>query len=96
MAETAPEYLSEAASTWWHRVVREFRLLSGGELEVLSQAAASLDRIAECRETLARDGLFIAGSRGLVTHPAARLEQQHRALVLQACRQLGISSPVKE
>lgn len=96
MTDKAPEHLSAESAKWWERCVAEFRLSTGGELACLTQAAESLDRIAECRERLKVDGLFVEGSRGLVTHPAARLEQQHRALVLQACRQLGISSPVKE
>lgn len=96
MSDNAPEHLSKAAAEWWARCVSEFRLSTGGELACLTQAAESLDRIAECRDRLKTDGLFVEGSRGLVTHPAARLEQQHRGLVLQACRQLGISSPVKE
>ncbi len=96
MNTAAPEHLSDTARTWWERCVTEFDLETGGELAVLSEAASSLDRIAECRELLARDGLVIEGSRGLVAHPATRLEQQHRGLVLQACRQLGISSPVEK
>lgn len=66
---------------------------SAGELQTLTEAAYSLDRIHEYRTAIDRDGAFIQGSRGLVAHPATRLEQQHRALFLQAIRQLGISQP---
>ncbi|PAU81063.1 hypothetical protein CK501_05735 [Halovibrio salipaludis] len=93
--QTAPEYLSETAQEWYERAVTEFGLETSGELAVLAEAASSMDRIAECRELIKRDGLVIEGSRGLVSHPATRMEQQHRGLVLQACRQLGISSPVE-
>lgn len=91
----APAGLSKESGRWWLSAVRQFDLRSAGELAVLTEAARSMDRLIECREAIAKDGLFVEGSRGLVTHPAARLEQQHRALVLQACRQLGISSPVE-
>ena len=95
MTEKPPRHLGKAARIWWLRVVDEFKFESAGELQVLSEAASSLDRIEQCREILKTEGLFVVGDRGSVIHPAARLEQQHRALVLQACRQLGISSPVK-
>ncbi len=84
---------AKESQEWIDRCVKEFGLSTGGELAVLHQAAHSLDRIAECREAIARDGLTVEGQRGLVAHPCSRLELQHRALVLQACRQLGISSP---
>lgn len=95
MAEKPPKHLGKAAKTWWLRVVDEFKFESAGEIQCLTEAASSLDRIEQCREILKTEGLFVVGDRGSVTHPAARLEQSHRALVLQACRQLGISSPVK-
>lgn len=93
---SAPDGLSENSSTWWLAVVNQFALTTVGEACVLTEAARSLDRIADCRDAIAKDGLFIDGKSGKVSHPAARLEQQHRSLVLQACRQLGISSPVEE
>ena len=92
----APKELSKESAVWWMECVKQFALKTGGELQVLTEAAFSLDRIAQCREVLKKDGLFTEGARGLVAHPATRLEQQHRSLVLQACRQLGISSPVAE
>lgn len=95
MKHEPPKYLSKESREWWARAVAEFALETTGELAVLTEAAASLDRVAECREVLKTDGLFIEGQRGKVAHPACRLEQQHRSLVLQACRQLGISAPVE-
>ena len=92
----APKELDKESAKWWLDCCTQFGLKTGGELQVLTEAAFSLDRIAQCREVLKKDGLFTEGQRGLVAHPATRLEQQHRSLVLQACRQLGISSPVAE
>lgn len=92
----APAGLSKPSARWWLSAVRQFDLRTAGELQVLTEMARSLDRLIECREAIATDGLFVQGSRGLVTHPAARLEQQHRSLVLQGCRQLGISAPVED
>lgn len=92
----APADLTKETRAWWRDAVKQFDFKTAGELQVLTEAARSLDRIAQCREALDRDGLFVDGARGLVTHPAARLEQQHRSLVLQACRQLGISSPAED
>ena len=92
----APKELSKDSAKWWMDCTIQFGLKTGGELQVLTEAAHSLDRIAQCREVISKDGLFTDSQRGKVAHPATRLEQQHRSLVLQACRQLGISSPVAE
>ncbi len=90
-----PATLSKESGRWWMDCVNQFGLKTGGELQVLEEAAFSPDRIAQCREVIKTDGLFTDGQRGKVAHPATRLELQHRALVLQACRQLGISAPVE-
>ncbi len=92
----APNELSKKSGLWWLEVVNQFGLKTAGEHAVLTEAALSLDRIAECSKTIKIDGMFVSGQRGKVAHPATRLELQHRALVLQACRQLGISAPVEE
>jgi len=92
---TAPAGLSRTAAKWYRDCVKQFRLQTAGELGCLAEAAHSLTRIEECRATLKRDGLFVHGARGLVSHPALRAEQQSRSLFLQACRQLGISSPAE-
>ncbi len=94
-SEQPPAHLSRVTATWWRRVVQEFTFTSGGELAVLSEVAGSLDRVTECRKILKKEGLTVKGDRGSTIHPAARLEQQHRQLVLQGCRQLGISQPDK-
>jgi len=92
----APADLSPTSAKWWKDVVTQFDLRSAGELQTLTEAARSLDRIAQCREVLGRDGLFVEGSRGLVSHPACRLELQHRGVVLMACRSLGITAPSED
>lgn len=92
----APKQLTKESGAWWSQVAMEFDLVSGGELQVLTEAALSLDRISQCRDILDSEGLIVSGDRGKTIHPAARLEQQHRALVMQACRQLGISMPAKK
>jgi hypothetical protein len=88
--------LSKTAGAWYRRCTVEFRLKTSGELGTLLEAARSLSRIEECQKAIKRDGLFVAGDRGIVAHPAAREERQHRALFLQAVRQLGISSPIHD
>jgi len=87
----APHDLSDESAAWYLRACEEFSFKTSGELCVLAEAARSMDRITECRQAIKKDGLFPDNK----IHPAARLEQQHRSLVLQACRQLGISQPVE-
>lgn len=93
LSEKAPAGLSKSAAKWYRDCCQQFRFRTAGELEVLAQAAHALTRIAECQKTIKKDGAFIIGSKGLVSHPAARMEQQHRAQFLTAARQLGISHP---
>jgi hypothetical protein len=96
MAKTkAPSGLSPSAARWYREVARQFDFRTAGELGCLTEAARSLTRIEQCQDQLVRDGLFVGGARGLVSHPALRAEQQSRALFLQACRQLGISQPAE-
>ena len=92
----APETLSKSSGQWWLQTVAQFGMKTSGELAVLTEAAQSLDRIIDCQKIIAEEGLFASGKTATVAHPAARLELQHRATVLQACRQLGISQPVAE
>ncbi len=88
-----PTGLSKAAAKWYRACCRDFRFTTASELEILAQAARSLTRIEECAAAIKRDGVVVRGSKGIVSHPCARLEQQHRAQFLLACRQLGISQP---
>src|SRR5690606_2640332 len=88
-----PTGLSRTAAAWYRDCVRQFEFRTAGELACLAEAARSLTRIEQCQAALKKDGLLVGGARGPATHPALRAEQQHRALFLQACRQLGISQP---
>ena len=91
-----PEGLSDSAGQWYVACARQYRLRTAGELQTLAEAARSLTRIEQCQQAIAKDGLFTAGDRGLVAHPALREERQHRTLFLQAVRQLGLSQPIVE
>lgn len=88
-----PDGLSKQAAEWYRTCCRQFVFRTAAELEVLAQAAHSLTRIEECRKAIKKNGAFIVGSKGLVSHPASRMEQQHRSQFLVATRQLGISNP---
>ncbi len=90
-----PIGLSKISGRWWLTCVNEYNLRTAGELQVLSEVALSLDRIAQCGAIIKKDGLFVESQRGKVSHPGVRIELQHRAIVLQGCRQLGISSPTE-
>lgn len=91
-----PADLSADSAEWWRECVEQFGLATAGELRTLTEAARSLDRIAQCSEVIQTAGLLVRGARGSVVNPACRLEQQHRQLFLQALRQLGISQPIRE
>ena len=89
---TLPDDLSATAAAWVRKVVKQVDMKLDSEIACTIEAARSLDRIEQCREILQREGLTVEGARGTVLHSAARLEQQHRALFLAACRAVGISN----
>lgn len=92
--EKSPPGLSPAAVKWFRDCVRQFRFRTAGELGVLAAAALAMTRCEACSAVLKREGMFITGAKGRVSHPALRAETQSRAQFLAACRQLGISRPV--
>ena len=57
---------------------------------MLAQAAAAMDRIAECAEAIERDGVAIRTKIGLKEHPLLRHELAARAFVVRTLHRLGL------
>ena len=91
-----PEHLSPEAAEWWKKVVAEFPFGSA-DLEILNQAAATLDRIAEARDAIDRDGSFIEDRYGKPkAHPALGAENQAKVTFARLVRELALPVDVAD
>jgi phage terminase small subunit len=87
-----PAYLSEPTRRWWRDVVRSYAL-EPHHIHLLNQASGCLDRIAEAKTLLARDGLTIEGREGgLRPHPAVAIERDNRILFSRLLRELDLDT----
>ena len=92
-----PAHLGEAGSRWFRETVKQFDFTSEPEWELVAQAAQTLDRLADCREQLARDGLTVAtGQGGRKPHPALNAERDNKVLFARLCRELRLFEPVAD
>lgn len=98
MKNLAPRHLSKPARDWFGRLAREYSISDAGGLALLTVAAEAWQRAREASELLATQGAVIPDRFGQqVAHPAVRIEQQARAQVLQALKQLCLDlEPVKK
>jgi len=86
-----PEHLSERSKDLWRQIVPS-RALSPGRLALMGEALTALDRVAECREAISRDGLTTkTETTGTVhLHPLAKLERESRAQFIRAWTALSL------
>ena len=92
MAKTkkAPTGLTTASAAWWKKTVHELALSTPVEIELATQAARTLDFIAECEQSIKHQGLNLQGQRGPVTNPAAKELRNQRGLFATLARSLNV------
>jgi len=74
----------------WDAILARYELRTD-ELEILEQAARTLDVIDELRLAVAREGATVPGSKGQPrVHPAAMEARQQRLVLASLLRGLGI------
>jgi hypothetical protein len=49
-----------------------------------------MDRVAQAREAIERDGAYVEGRFGAKAHPALAVERDGRVQVMRAIRELGL------
>jgi len=92
-----PKTLGSAGRTWFRRTCQEFEFTTAAELQLLTQAAACLDRLQECRASIKEHGLLVkAGSGGWKPNPSVSAEIQYRTLFARLCRELRLCEPPQE
>jgi P27 family predicted phage terminase small subunit len=92
--EKPPKGLAKHGETLWKRTMGGARA-SQHDLELLESACRLLDRIHQCRETLATDGLTSRGRYGqIVMHPAVEIEGRAMSEFRQCLKALGLYEQV--
>jgi P27 family predicted phage terminase small subunit len=94
---TAPAHLRADTAKWWLEVVREYEL-EPHHVKLLTLAAEALDRAAQAREAIAKDGAYIPGRyEGTVrAHPAIVVERDSRLAFARLVRELGLDADPKD
>jgi phage terminase small subunit len=86
-----PDYLGQHAAEWFSAVAKEFVFSDEPAWSLLEQAAACLDRLDECREAIARDGLTVpTGAGGVKPHPALIVERDQKSLFCRLLKELRV------
>jgi hypothetical protein len=88
---TPPRQLGQHGLSLWNGVLAEFDIRDRGGLELLSQAAACLDRAESLAEQIAIDGAVVRTRAGVRSHPAIRDETQCRTACVRILEKLGIT-----
>lgn len=91
-----PATLGKAGRTLWQDIQTEYQIGDSGGLEMLRQCASAVDEIAECGETIARDGLMVMTKAGPREHPLLKHQLALRAFVVRTLIKLGLNvEPLK-
>jgi hypothetical protein len=86
-----PRQLGPHGLSLWNGVLAEFDIRDRGGLELLSQAAACLDRAESLAEQINADGAVVRTRAGVRSHPAIRDETACRTACVRILEKLGIT-----
>jgi phage terminase small subunit len=91
-----PGNLSERAKTLWLAYAGPV-LKSPGQLALFQSGLEALDRAAQARELIAKEGLTIATDRGKIAHqhPALNILKEAEATTLKVFKTLCLHGPGK-
>ena len=90
-----PKHLSVDRRKLWTQILSLFEL-SPDELALFEQALVALDRCAEARLLVERDGLTTPGRFGPRTNPAVLIERDAALLASRLFRQFRLSEVMAE
>lgn len=89
--EIPPAHLGEAGRALWRSIQRDHEISDGAGLALLARAAEAMDRLAQVREQIARDGVVTRGYKGQPRgHPLLSVESDLVRVQLACLRQLGL------
>jgi hypothetical protein len=88
-----PSHLSTKAASLWRDTLASYDL-SAHELEVFRLALEALDRAAQARRTLGREGVYRENRFGdPVPHPAVKVEKDSAATFARLVAKLDLPEP---
>jgi len=91
-----PKHLSKESLEWSQRIFETYEL-ELHHVKLLTSAAECLDRIAECRTAIKRDGVFFKDRfQNIKPHPALQEERNHRIAFAKLVRELNLSEEPAE
>ena len=86
--DSAP-VLSQEASDWQKKILRDFEIEDEHGLLILRTAAEALDRLRDAQRILAREGVCVKDRWGLPKqHPATMVERDARTALLRSLKAL--------
>jgi P27 family predicted phage terminase small subunit len=89
-----PKDLGKRGQSLWKATMKGAKA-SEHDLALLETACRLLDRIHECRDRLAKDGLVVAGRYGqLVAHPLIEIERAAMAEFRACLKLLGLHEQI--
>jgi P27 family predicted phage terminase small subunit len=91
--QKAPDHLSAAMKAWWADVLARHGVPDSHRLYLLEAACGAWDRLEGARQTLAREGITVAGRYGPRTHPAVGVERDARLAFARLLTQLDLDPP---
>ncbi len=87
----APAHLSTESKKFFRYVATEYAINDPAGLRLLQSAAEALDRIKQCRDQIAIDGVSIVDRFGQRrAHPLLCIERDNRAAFLAAVKSLNL------
>jgi P27 family predicted phage terminase small subunit len=92
-----PKHLKAAGSRLWRKVLESFALEDEHHLLMLQTACECADRLAECRDLIATQGVTVLDRYGVPKgHPALAAERDARVGLLRTLRELGLDAAAGE
>jgi len=87
----APAHLSNAAKTWWRRIVREYAVDDQAGCLLLQTALEAFDRMKGAQAQITTEGATVRDRFGQTKpHPLLTVERDARAQMLMALKQLNL------
>lgn len=95
---TTPKHLQAEGRTFWESVLNDYDLEESHHLKLLENASVCVDRIAQARRKIRKDGGFYKDRWGIPKeHPAQKSERENKILFARLVRelQLDIETPAE-
>jgi P27 family predicted phage terminase small subunit len=93
----SPRKLGREGQALWRLIHEDYRIDDVAGRTMLAIACEALDRVADCSQQIAKDGIVVrVKGGGIKDHPALRHELANRSLVIRTLARLGLDAePIK-